>query len=435
MKNKNNTFFESSPQPAGQPTGKGKKEIPTAARGQKGLPSRSRWATQKNPFHIGLWRVMKPLVAVGIGLAVVGAGLVFGYHYVYDHLFSPVDAKSTEQVQVVIKSGSSLSSISQQLEDQGIIRNHTAFKYYVDFSDMSSKLLAGTFTLSPSMTFDDIIDVLKRPTEVYATTTLTFKEGDTIEDYAQMLVKEGLLKNDTTFLSMCRSGVGQESHFFVKQAKTDRETTGVGTPYLLEGYLAPDTYEFYTTANEKDVISKLTGQFNKVFTEEYITRAAELNMTTSQVVTLASILEKEAKTGDFAKVSAVFHNRLKEGMNLQSDATVQYLKEDSKLILTEEDLKEDTPYNTHLYKGLPPGPICNPGQKAIHAALYPDETALKEGYLYFCLGDPLTGEIVYAKTYEEHQKNVNKYKELWELFDKGIRTKPEHASIGLPSEE
>ena len=139
-------------------------------------------------------------------------------------------------------------------------------------------------------------------------------------------------------------------------------------------------------------------------------------MTLDEVVTLASLIEKEAKAaGDFEKVSAVFHNRLKEGMRLQSDAPLKYILDTTdKLTYTEAEMQDPSLYNTHVYEGLPLGPICNPGERAIKAALYPSEEFLEEGYLYFCLKDPATGENAYAKTLEEHNENVALYKDLWD---------------------
>ncbi len=132
---------------------------------------------------------------------------------------------------------------------------------------------------------------------------------------------------------------------------------------------------------------------------------------------MASVIEKEAKEKDFSAVSAVFHNRLKAGMKLESDVTVHYITGDHKFVLTEAELKTNSPYNTYLYKGLPPGPICNPGRKAIQAALYPDEMMVAEKYLYFCAKEPSSGELYFSRTLEEHERAVAAYAPLWQKFD------------------
>ncbi len=193
--------------------------------------------------------------------------------------------------------------------------------------------------------------------------------------------------------------------------------------YVLEGYLSPNTYEFYVTATEEEIIRKLLSQTEAVFTVENQERADELGMTMDQVLTLASMIEKEAKEGDFAKVSAVFHNRLKEGMKLESDVTIHYITGVRKMALADSDLTVDSPYNTYQVKGLPLGPICNPSPAAINAALYPDDIMLKDKYLYFCAKEPESGELYFSKTLDQHRRAVEIYAPYWQKYDedRGIR--------------
>jgi UPF0755 protein len=139
-------------------------------------------------------------------------------------------------------------------------------------------------------------------------------------------------------------------------------------------------------------------------------------LTTDQVIALASMIEKEAAADeDFARVSAVFHNRLRQGMPLESCATLSYALGVKKYTFTDTELSTVSPYNTYRNKGLPVGPICNPGRAAIQAALYPSEEYLSEGYLYFCNMNPKqTNRLVFSKSYQEHQRNVLKYSPFWE---------------------
>ncbi len=324
---------------------------------------------------------------------------------------------STEQIEVVIDRNDSLSTIAQKLEDAGIIRSDTVFKYYVDFSDMSSKLLAGKFTLSPSMSFDDIVSVLKRPSAAAETTWMTFAEGITIEGYGSLLEQKNMLQNSDTFKEIAKTGEGYENYDFIQQVIEKQNSQEEKRDYVLEGYLFPDTYEFYWSSSETQIIDRLITRFDEIFNDEYRARAEELGMSIDDVVILASIIEKEAKTEDFAKVSAVFHNRLRTNMPLGSCATHQYFMPVKKITYNSEELQVESPYNTYINTGLPVGPICNPGKAAIEAALYPDEEYLNGGYLYFCLGDPNTGETVFAQTYEEHLQNQAKYAPLWEAYD------------------
>lgn len=197
-----------------------------------------------------------------------------------------------------------------------------------------------------------------------------------------------------------------------------------GRKYLLEGYLFPDTYEVFVDASAESIIIKMLNRFNEVFTDEYIARAQELGMTMDEVVTLASLIEREAQVDtDFAKVSAVFHNRIKQEMRLESCASLSYVLNVKKYTFTQTELATESPYNTYRRAGLPVGPISNPGKLAIEAALYPNQEYLDEGYLYFCNGKlqvtaadgTVTHDyaLVFDKTYEEHQQHVLEYSPYW----------------------
>ena len=192
---------------------------------------------------------------------------------------------------------------------------------------------------------------------------------------------------------------------------------------MLEGYLSPNTYEVYVSATEDDIIRKLLSQTEAVFTVENQERAEELDMTMDQVLTLASLIEKEAKESDFARVSAVFHNRLKEGMKLESDVTIHYITGVRKMALADSDLAVNSPYNTYQVTGLPLGPVCNPSPAAIRAALYPDDSMIQEKYLYFCAKEPESGELYFSKTLDQHKRAVEIYAPYWQKYDedRGIR--------------
>ena len=208
--------------------------------------------------------------------------------------------------------------------------------------------------------------------------------------------------------------------------------------YALEGYLAPDTYNIYLNESAESIIRRLLNQSEKVISNIYelmeqkktnMLDPADEDATTDdidlpgmelnqdQLFILASIIEKEAKPDDFARVSAVFHNRLERNMRLESCATVQYVLGTTRLALTTSDTSVDSPYNTYANEGLPVGPICNPSAAALYAAAFPDEECLSEGYLYFCSKDPTSGELQFSKTYEEHQAAVDMYRPLWIEYD------------------
>ena len=188
--------------------------------------------------------------------------------------------------------------------------------------------------------------------------------------------------------------------------------------YVLEGYLAPDTYEIYIGATASEIIRKLITQTERVFSVACEDRAEEMGYTMDEILTLASMIEKEASKADFAKVSAVFHNRLKAGMKLQSDVTIHYITGVRKMSLTGSDLALDSLYNTYQVTGLPLGPICAPSADAINAALYPDETFVAENYLYFCATSPESTELHFSRTLQEHEQAVAIYAPLWQQYDK-----------------
>jgi UPF0755 protein len=329
----------------------------------------------------------------------------------------PVDPGDLTPITVNIESGSSLSTISELLAKNGLIRSATVFKYYVDFTDRSSKLKAGDYQFAKAMTMDNIIDSLISGDGKPKVTYVTQREGGRTEDLGLSLVSSGILPESGTFLDLCRKGDSYaEDYSFIRDVMQTKDYKK--RKYLLEGYLYPAKYEIYIDSSADTIIRKMLDEMNRTLTSEYYERCDELDMTMDQVITLASIIEKEASADDFKKVSAVFHNRLKDGMKLRSDVTVQYATGKNRLVLTAEDIATDSPYNTYKYAGLPIGPICSPSKKAIEAALYPDEKFIDENYLYFTLTDPETGVLAFSKTEEEHNTIVEQYRPLWEKYDK-----------------
>ena len=274
----------------------------------------------------------------------------------------------------------------------------------------TAALRAGTYVLSRNMTIPEIVNILGEGNEARRATRFTIPEGYTAQAVAQALFEAGILEEQEEFLALCKDGTLLSAGYLDGiQNASDRR-------YALEGYLFPDTYEVYEDATPADILKKMLNRFAVVFTEEDAERARALNLTTDQVIALASMIEKEAAADeDFARVSAVFHNRLRQGMPLESCATLSYALGVKKYTFTDTELSTVSPYNTYRNKGLPVGPICNPGRAAIQAALYPSEEYLSEGYLYFCNMNPKqTNRLVFSKTYEEHHKNVVQYSPFWE---------------------
>lgn len=360
-----------------------------------------------------LWSFFRPIVIFAIAALIVWILVDRVATEIRTRFFDPVNASDTTAVEVVIPKGASLSQISDILYDNDLIRSKQVFKFYTDFSDNASKLRAGTYTLSRSMSFDDIIYELRQTTELAPTAVVTLPEGLTVLTFADLLANKDVT-DALLYQQMCQSGAGAS----IPSALTEAGVDLTERRYALEGYLFPDTYEFYRQSSAQDVVDRQLARFDEVVTEEHRARAAELGMTLDEVVTMASLVEKEAKSPQFAQVAAVLHNRLAEGMPLQSDASVSYgLGITNRINLTTAELETNTPYNTYLNTGLPVGPICNPGLAAIEAVLYPDQELMKAGYLYFALTDPETGVLAFSRTYDEHQAVVDQWRASWEAWD------------------
>ena len=367
-------------------------------------------------WYSGLWHILRPiLVGLTVAVLVIGIGMTV-WNKVYGSFLAPVDEADANEYAFAISSGESLNQVATNLENAGLIRSKSIFKYYCDFAGMSQKIQVGSYKLKKDMTMAEIADLLTTGDGNPIVRNITLIPGETIEDFANRMVKNGVLEKTDTFLAACRDGKAYKEYYYIDDVlKTGKPEA---RKYVLEGYLSPNTYEFYITATEDEIIRKLLSQTEAVFTVENQERADELGLTMDQVLTLASLIEKEAKENDFAKVSAVFHNRLKEGMKLESDVTIHYITGVRKMSLSDKDLQINNPYNTYQVKGLPLGPICSPSSAAIRAALYPDESMINEKYLYFCAKEPESGELYFSKTLDQHKRAVEIYAPYWQQYDK-----------------
>ena len=364
------------------------------------------------------WHYTRPIATWLLSIGLVAVIAIVAVRFVLSHYISAVDPDDPTPYEVVIPQNASAGQIANLLyhacgeEERGLIASSASFKVYVDFVGKANSLKAGTYLLSKNMTIAEIVDVLTEGNPARRTTRLVVIEGRTIEDIARSLRESDTITTDAdAFLALCRDASAFSKYPFIAQISNAGERR-----YALEGYLFPDTYEIYADSAPEEILDKMLTHYYEVYTGEWVTRAEDLGMTRDEIMTLASIIEREASTEeDMYRVSAVFHNRLKEGMQLESCATLNYITGLDRYVFTRDEMAIDSPYNTYRYAGLPIGPISNPGAAAIRAALYPDETFLEEGYLYFCNANPKeTRALVFAKTYEEHQENVEKYREYWD---------------------
>ena len=378
-------------------------------------------------WYSGLWQVLRPiLVGITVLILVIGIGATV-WNKLYGEFAAPVDENDDTEYAFEITSGQSLNSVANKLmgnPETGapqLIRNKTVFKYYCDFAGMGQKIQIGTYKLRKNMSMQEIAEQLTAGDGNPLVRNITLIPGESIEEFAAKLVRNGVLESDEKFLQLCREGTAFRGYECID--KIFETKTYTSRKYVLEGYLAPNTYEVYVGADEETIIRKMLSQTEAVF-DEFRTQATKQGMTMDQTLTLASIIEKEAKEDEFDRVSAVFYNRQKKGMKLESDVTIHYITGVRKMALSGEDLSSDGEngkyrlYNTYKVTGLPVGPICNPSQAAIRAALYPNEVDLAEGTLYFCAMEPNSGKLKFAKTLEEHEANVRAYKKYWEEYDR-----------------
>lgn len=284
---------------------------------------------------------------------------------------------------ITIESGASNAAIAEVLKDNGIIKSKTVFKV-VDKISGKGYFKSGTGKFSSKMSYGKIIDILVN--DMDNTVKVTIPEGYELCDIVELF-------SDKLNIS--------EKEFYneIENGKYDYDFTNIlpSGKMRLEGFIFPDTYYFEKNSKPHDIIDVCLKRFSQIYTDDMKKRAEELGYDTLQIITLASIIEKETNS-EYETVSSVFHNRLNsnEFKKLQSCATVIYVTKEPKKRLTAEDIKTDSPYNTYLYDGLPPGPIASPGEKAIRAALYPANT----DYYYFSAEG--NGKNTFSKTYEEH---------------------------------
>lgn len=344
---------------------------------------------KKKTLHIKSKKRFARFLAFLFLLIVLASGLLFLNHL--NRAAQPVMPGATESVTIEVASGTTTGGIAELLFSAHLIQDTKVFEWKAKLDHLDGKFKAGVYSFSQAMSMEEIMQALVKGND--ATLRFTIPEGYDIKKTTEALVADGLIDAEV-FREEIEQGAF--SYRFLEGAPAGSER--------LEGYLFPETYEIFSNADEHAILDKMLSQFDAVFTDEYYARAEELGMSINEVVTLASIIEREAAVEkDRPVISGVFYNRLEAGMALQSCATVQYILGDQKAVLSVADTQIESPYNTYQNQGLPPGPICSPGKASIEAALWPQDS----DYLYFLAkGD---GSHVFSKTYAEHLRNKAKY--------------------------
>ena len=380
--------------------------------------SRSNRNQKRNKNNRRAGRIARNIIVLLI-LILSLAGF-FGYRYVSDAVGAK-DVKSTKFISVEIPENSGNSYIGQLLESAGVIKSGKVFNYYTKFKNISN-LKSGYYNLQPSMTMDEIIEALQKkgsdkPQEPSLGTVLV-KEGYTIEQIAKAVevnssAKKG--KHSSTGLKAKEFLKLMKDDAFITKMKAKYPTLLANLPnstdakYVLEGYLFPATYNIHDDTTVESLAEEMLSTMDTYLSPYYATISSS-DHNVNEILTLASLVEKEGATDDDRKnIASVFYNRLDSDIALQSNIAVLYalgklgqettLKEDATI-----DTNIDSPYNDYVHKGLMPGPVDSPSLSAIEAVINPSSTK----YMYF-VADVSTGNVYFAESYEEHQHNVETY--------------------------
>lgn len=358
---------------------------------------------KKKKMRAALWFLVLLLFA---SVTIICATISYNYVTKNNHDNSndePVVVDAKDGVEFIIERGANTTQIAKNLMDKGLIVNENIFKLLSKINGFDGTYQSGTHIVSKTLSYDDMMRVLS---SVPASRQVTIPEGKTFKQVVDILFDKKIIKDKDKFIRVANSEVFDYS-FLKDLPPRDNK---------LEGYLFPDTYEFDMNVSEKEIIIKMLDNFDRKFKADYKEKIGNLknSMTLDKVVILASIIEREAKDPDDRYlISGVIYNRLaskdKTLRKLQVDATIQYImlkKEGAyKERILYADIEVDDPYNTYKYEGLPPGPICCPGEAAIKAALDPEDTE----YLYYVAKGDVAGSHQFSKTFKEHQAAIKQY--------------------------
>ncbi len=306
-------------------------------------------------------------------------------------IYIPRSPSSNHTITYIAKSGQGDDEIAKDLEEQGIIKSNYFFRFYVIVSFQHAKLQAGKYLLSPNMSIYQIVkkivfgDVIKQK--------ITILEGWDLDDIGKYFQTNGVLSKKD-FEELAKRDFSNRFDFLNDKPKD----------VSLEGYLFPDTYEVFGGGNGEDIFKNILSNFDKKITPDLTGEITAQKKSIFEIITVASLIEKEVKlVSDKKTVSGIIWKRLKLGMPLQIDATINYITGKNDPGVAIKDTKIDSPYNTYKYKGLPKGPISNPGIESISAAIYPKDTQ----YLFYLSG--FDGRTIFSKTLAEHNVARAKY--------------------------
>ncbi|MGI6093307.1 MAG: endolytic transglycosylase MltG [Veillonellaceae bacterium] len=331
-----------------------------------------------------MWHILKnksSSVLIVLAFFLLMGSIMFG-------MAKPVSLNTEDQTIVTIEPGMSASDIGELLYKEDIIKSVIMFRVIAKVYNIESSLQAGEYAISRNMTTEQIVKMLAQGQTAYR--QITIPEGYNIDQIAKLVEQQKI--GDASKFKELAQNYAPYSYM-----------SGIGVAYKAEGYISPNTYQVPRGTTEEQLLKILVKEFDTQFTPSMRERASEVGLSISEVITLASLVEKEAKLdGDRPIIASVFLNRLKQDMPLQSCATIQYILGYPKAELSIKETQIESPYNTYQHMGLPPGPIANPGRASINAVLYPADT----DYLYFVADKE--GAHHYSKSYQEHLELIDK---------------------------
>lgn len=323
------------------------------------------------------------IVLIVLFLVVAGAS----YFYVKIQLFSPLSKEFSEET-FEIKEGLGVVEIVDNLKKEGFVKDKWLSIAYLKFKKMDKKLRAGVYLLNKNLSPAGNLDLIASGKT--AMKKITIIEGWTTRDIADYLDSRGIVKKDDFLASVKNENW---AYGFLEGSES------------LEGYLFPDTYYISYKADSKEIIKKMLDNFDKKLDQKMRDDILKQGRSIKEIVILASIVEREVfQEKDRKIVAGIFLKRISEGKSLEADSTISYITGKNNPQPSYSDTRTDSPYNTYLNKGFPPGPICNPSLSSLKAAVYPEGSS----YLYY-LNRQDTKETIFSKTYEEHLDNKKKY--------------------------
>ena len=330
----------------------------------------------------------KRLVVIIISLLIIITG------FTLLSSFKAVDPKDDEQIEIEVKEGSTTKSISNILKEEKLIKNKKIFELRMKQKEISDKIQPGNYIFSRDMDLRTIIYTLDSG-PIRDIVKFTIPEGYELRQIAERLSEMELVNKEKFLILTSNKEIFENEYEFLREIDKGQS---------LEGFLFPATYEVYTTESEEDIINRMLKAFESLYENELKEKISKSELSFNEIITLASIIEREGKLDEERPImAAVFYNRIEQGIRLQSCATVQYILGERKPVLTNKDTSTPSEYNTYLHEGLPPAPIAAPGKVSIISALEPADV----DYLYFVLTGE-DGSHTFSTNYKYHLKAKNK---------------------------